>query len=75
MSARQAEQAVGNLVALPLIVYPTAPTLRRSWELRNNVTPYDACYIGLAESLGCGLLTTDARLARAPGIRCPVELM
>ena len=75
ISARQAEQAVANLFAPPLIVYPTSLALRRIWELRNNVTPYDACYIGLAESLGCGLLTTDARLARAPGTRCPVELM
>ena len=75
MSARQAEQALANLLALPLIVYPTAPAPRRIWELRNNGTPYHACYIGLAESLGCGLLTAAERLARAPGIRCPVELM
>jgi predicted nucleic acid-binding protein len=44
-------------------------------ELRANVTPYDATYVALAESLGYLLLTADARLARAPGIRCPVELL
>lgn len=47
----------------------------RAWELRDNATPYDAVYVALAELLGCPLLTGDQRLARAPGIRCPVEVL
>ncbi|MCY3635946.1 MAG: type II toxin-antitoxin system VapC family toxin [bacterium] len=71
----QAEQAIEDLLALPIIVYPTAHLLRRAWELRSNVTPYDACYIALAEFLGCPLLTGDTRLARAPGSACEIELV
>ena len=47
----------------------------RAYELRANVTPYDAAYVALAESLGYTLLTADARLSRAPGIRCQVEIL
>ena len=71
----QAEQAVDDLLALPIVIHPTAPLLRRAWELRSNVTPYDACYVALAEALNCPLLTGDARLARAPGLVCEVELV
>ena len=43
--------------------------------MRQNVTPYDATYVALAELLGCELLTGDRRLASAPGPRCPVRLL
>jgi predicted nucleic acid-binding protein len=46
----------------------------RIWELRSNVTPHDASYVALAESLGTVLLTTDGRIAGAPGLRCEVEV-
>jgi predicted nucleic acid-binding protein len=69
----QADAAVDDLLSLPLVVYPTMSGVRRAWELRDNVTSYDACYLALAESLECGLLTADARLARAPGPTCPIE--
>jgi predicted nucleic acid-binding protein len=49
--------------------------LRRAWELRENVRGYDAFYVALAEALGVPLLTRDARLARAPGPQCPIEVM
>ncbi len=49
--------------------------LERVWELRENVSAYDASYVALAESLGCALLTADARLGRAPGLRCPVTVV
>ena len=71
----QAEQAIEDLLALPIIIHPTARLLHRAWELRSNVTPYDACYIALAEVLDCPLLTGDARLARAPGLGCEIELV
>lgn len=44
--------------------------LARVWELRDNLTAYDATYVALAEALGCGLVTADARLAHAPGPLC-----
>jgi predicted nucleic acid-binding protein len=71
----QADAAIDDLVDLPLVVYATAPLLRRAWSLRDNVTAYDACYVVLAESLGCTLLTADARLSRSPGMHCPVEVL
>ncbi len=43
----------------------------RIWELRNNITIYDAWYVALAEALDARLATLDVRLARAPGVRCP----
>ncbi len=65
----QTEQAVTDLLDLPMTVYPTAPLLRRCWQLRDNLTAYDACCIALAETLGCSLLTASARPSRAPGRR------
>ena len=47
----------------------------RAYELRSNVAPYDATYIALAEGLSCPLVTPDRRLARAPGIRCDVDIL
>ena len=75
IDATQAEQAVTDLLDLPINVYPTAPLLLRSWQLRDNLTAYDACYIVLAETLGCSFLTADTRLSRAPGTRCPIEVI
>ena len=50
------------------------PLIERCWELQENLTPYDAAYVALAELTGATLLTGDGLLARAPGIRCDVEL-
>lgn len=55
--------------------YAVQPLLARVWELRDNVSAYDAGYVALAESLGCVLVTADARLSQAPGIRCAVTLL
>lgn len=55
--------------------YAMFSLLSRVWELRENVSAYDACYVALAEFLDCALLTADARLARAPGIRCPITVV
>lgn len=55
--------------------YPTFSLLHRVWELRDNVSAYDASYVALAEYLDCALLTADARLARAPGVRCVVTVV
>lgn len=47
----------------------------RMWELRDNLTAYDAAYVALAEIIDCPLVTADARLSRAPGLRCPVTVL
>jgi predicted nucleic acid-binding protein len=73
MTARRAALAVSDLENLPLQRSPHRPLLERIWELRHGVTPYDAAYIALAEVLDVVLVTADARLARAPGIRCQIE--
>jgi len=55
--------------------YPVFSLVDRVWELRHNLSSYDASSIALAELLDCNLLTADARLGRAPGIRCPVTVV
>lgn len=75
LTKRQGDNAVRDLSDLPIVIYPTAPLLTRAWELRANVTSYDACYIALAEALDCVFVTADARLANAPGIRCTVDVI
>jgi predicted nucleic acid-binding protein len=55
--------------------YPVFSLLDRVWELRDNLSAYDASYVALAELLDCSLLTADARLSRAPGIRCSITLV
>lgn len=72
------DQAWGALDAwqsIGLIRHASTGLLRRVWELRDNVSAYDAAYVALAELLGTTLLTADARLSRAPGLRCPVTLL
>lgn len=49
--------------------------LARVWDLRDNLSAYDATYVALAEALGCELLTADARLSRAPGPTCPITVV
>ncbi len=68
----QATLAHADLIALPIELWPYAPLAERAWELRRNVTIYDAAYVALAELLAAAVVTLDARLARAPGPRCPV---
>jgi predicted nucleic acid-binding protein len=75
MTARRFATAVNDLARLPADRYPLLPFMTRAYELRANVSPYDASYVALAEQLGCQLLTVDARLARAPGPRCPIVVL
>lgn len=49
--------------------------LDRTWELRENLTAYDASYVAVAEALDCPLLTADVRLAGAPGLRCEITVV
>ena len=73
MPARRAAGAIADLAELPLRRSSHQPLLHRIWELRQVVTPYDAAYVALAEALKVVLVTADARLSRASGIRCEVE--
>jgi len=63
-----------DLCDLPVDLYDYSPLSGRVWELRSNLTTYDACYVALAEILDAPLVTLDLRLARAPGIRCEVRV-
>ncbi len=75
ITARRFRAAVDDLLMLPIARFPVVALMIRAYELRANVTAYDASYIALAEGLNCTLVTADARLARAPGIHCAVEVL
>jgi predicted nucleic acid-binding protein len=75
ISPRRAEFALTDLVALPLERVPSLRLIPRCWELRDNLTVYDAAYVALAEALAVPLLTADGRLAQATGPHCPVEVL
>jgi predicted nucleic acid-binding protein len=69
-----ATQAVSELAEWPGERFTHRAFLERAWELRDNVRGWDAMYVALAEALDATLLSTDARLARAGGPRCRIEL-
>lgn len=75
LSEGDAENALALLGQAPLARYPHNPLLPRVWDLRRSMTADDAAYVALAEALEARLLTSDAKLARAPGARCRVELL
>lgn len=58
-----------------LVRHASPSLLARVWELRENLTAYDAHYIALAELLECSVITSDRRMVTAPGIRCDVALL
>ena len=60
---------------LGLTRYAVQPLLERVWQLRDNLSAYDAGYVALAESLRCSLITADARLGQAAGVRCPIVVV
>ncbi|MCC7267377.1 MAG: type II toxin-antitoxin system VapC family toxin [Caulobacteraceae bacterium] len=68
-------QAIDDLGALPIVRYPHDMLISRVWELRNNLTAYDAVYVALAEVLNVPLLTGDRRLASSPGHSVVVEVI
>ena len=74
LSSGLATLAHADLVRLRAHLYPYEPLSDRIWELRPNVTPYDAWYVALAETLGAPLVTMDGRLQRAVGPRCDFEV-
>ncbi|MEU6136546.1 type II toxin-antitoxin system VapC family toxin [Nocardioides sp. NPDC047086] len=75
LTRRDAEQALVWLQAITVITAPTGPCLTRMWELRGNLSAYDACYVAVAESHDLTLVTADVRIAKAGVARCPVRTL
>jgi predicted nucleic acid-binding protein len=75
LDAELAAQALDDLAATTLLRYDHADLVARAWELRHNLSFYDALYVALAELLEAPLVTVDARLAGAPGMEVAVEVL
>lgn len=72
ISTDQAAQAHADLLDLVIEYWPYDLLVPRVWQLRHNLTTYDASYVALAELLGVALVTLDRRIARAPDVRCTI---
>ena len=72
ISRIEATASHNDLVQLDIELFPFAPFAERVWELRGNLTCYDAWYVALAEALGGPLATLDRRMTRASGPICPI---
>lgn len=75
LDPRRARLALGDLQGIPIQRVEHTPLLQRCWELRENLTAFDAAYVALAEALDAPLLTGDQRLAKATGPRCAIEVL
>ncbi len=75
LDATAGDQAVEDLTDWPGERFGHRGLLERAWELRATVRGWDAMYVVLAEGLGATLVTTDARLGRVKGLRCPIEVL
>jgi predicted nucleic acid-binding protein len=75
LTASRAEGAIEDLMDLRITRYPHLLLLPRIWQLRHNLSAYDAAYVVLAEKLGATLLTRDAKLASAAGHSAIVEVV
>ena len=71
----RASLALEALRALPMRRIGHVLLIGRCWELRHNLTVYDASYVAVAEATGARLVTSDARLARSAGPRCLIEVL
>jgi predicted nucleic acid-binding protein len=72
VSADQAAQAHADLLDLAIEQWPYSLLAPRAWELRHNLSIYDAAYVALAELTGASLVTLDRRIGGAPGLRCRI---
>jgi predicted nucleic acid-binding protein len=72
LTVQRAEEALGDLLDLPVTRYPHLPFLERMWELRGNVNASDSVFVALAESLRADLVTTDRALGGAPGVTATI---
>jgi len=74
LTADRAQDARTDFADLRILRYPHEPLADRAWELRHNLTAYDAVFVALAEALDAPLVTCDAGVAAAPTHRARVEL-
>jgi predicted nucleic acid-binding protein len=72
VSGDQAAQAHADLLDLAIELWPYELVADRAWELRRNLTAYDASYVSVAEATASTLVTLDRAIGRAPGLRCAV---
>lgn len=70
-----AADLIVDLMTLPVDRWHMSPLLPRMWELRDNLTPYDAAYVALAELAGAVLVTGDERITATPGARCDIQVI
>ena len=70
-----AADLVADLMVLPARRWHMSPLLPRMWELREDLTPYDAAYVALAELTGAVLVTGDERITASPGARCDIQII
>ncbi len=75
VEAERCRAALADLAGLPLTRYPHDFLMSRVWELRGNLSAYDAVYVALAEALDAPLLTRDQRLANAPNHGARVQVV
>ena len=73
VSADLAAQAHADLLDLPIEFWPFELLAARVWQLRANLSSYDASYVALAELIEASLVTLDSRISRAPGLKCEVR--
>ncbi|GAB3767623.1 type II toxin-antitoxin system VapC family toxin [Microlunatus parietis] len=71
----QAVRAAGTLARMVVAIAPTAPLLDRMWQLRSNLSGYDAAYVAAAEDHDATLVTADLRLAKTGLARCPIQVI
>lgn len=75
ISLDRAEFALATLREMPIARAPWSQVAERAWALRDNMTPYDAAFVALAEQLDCPVVTTDRKFADCPVRRCEVRVI
>lgn len=75
LTADRAADAIEDFQSIRIFRYPHQIFVKRIWELRDNMTAYDAAYVAIAETIGAPLLTTDKRLASAPHHSAKIEFI